>query len=345
MDIFIVLSFFTGLIFVAFMKFRRTSLWTGFFFLLFCTVLALTGLIEYIDSGNWYASHPVLNVIIFAITAVAAVFILLFPLITLIMFFVQGIRNLQKEGLNFPNALSLLMSFVILLTLFILPITGINVILNMLHIRSSLTITLFVFLNSAALYFLGLLCIYVLTGFLNTVHWSEKHDFQYIVVLGCQVFGTVVPTLLAGRVEKGMELLSHNPNAILIMSGGQGNGEDISEAEAMKQYAVSHGIPEERIMIENKSRDTSENLLNSSYLMNEKDCNIAVVTNSFHVFRALLIADSLHLKCLGYGSKTKWYFTLNAMIRKFVGYLSLRWKVHAAVLTVILLVVALLEFL
>lgn len=129
------------------------------------------------------------------------------------MFFVQGIRNLRKEGLNFPNALSLLMSFVILLTLFILPITGINVILNMLHIRSSLTITLFVFLNSAALYFLGLLCIYVLTGFLNTVHWSEKHDFQYIVVLGCQVFGTVVPPLLAGRVEKGMELLSHNPNA------------------------------------------------------------------------------------------------------------------------------------
>lgn len=129
------------------------------------------------------------------------------------------------------------------------------------------------------------------------------------------------------------------------MSGGQGNGEDISEAEAMKQYAVSHGIPEERIMIENKSRDTSENLLNSSDLMNGTDCHIAVVTNSFHVFRALLIADSLHLKCLGYGSKTKWYFTLNAMIREFVGYLSLRWKVHAAVLTVFLLVDTLLEFL
>ena len=56
---------------------------------------------------------------------------------------------------------------------------------------------------------------------------------------------------------------------------------------------------------------------------------VIVVTTAYHVFRALLLAKQQGLKCVGFGAKTKWYFTLNALIREFVGYLSLTWKQHA----------------
>lgn len=341
MDIFVLVTLCLGLLFACMMKYKRTSLWTGFLFLLLCGCLALTGLIEYMDSGNWYLHHPILNFLIFFFASIAAIFILLFPLITLITFFIQGIKNLRKEGIRFSNALSLFLSFVIFITLFLFPIVGIRKILLLLHIHSSFTVIFFVFLNVVALYFLGLLCVYVITGYLNTFHISEKQNFQYIIVLGCQVFGKKVPPLLAGRIEKGIELYHKNPDAILIMSGGQGNGEDIAEAEAMKQYAIEHGVDENRILVEDQSTDTRENLLNSLALMQEGTGSIAIVTNAFHVFRALLIANTLHIHARGYGSKTKWYFSLNAMIREFVGYLSMKWKLHTIVSVLLLLLILL----
>lgn len=70
----------------------------------------------------------------------------------------------------------------------------------------------------------------------------------------------------------------------------------------------------------------------------EKDRpKVIVVTTTYHVFRALLLAKQQGLKCVGFGAKTKWYFTLNALIREFAGYLRLTWKRHtfAAVLIIL----------
>jgi vancomycin permeability regulator SanA len=60
----------------------------------------------------------------------------------------------------------------------------------------------------------------------------------------------------------------------------------------------------------------------------EQPARFAIVTTSYHVFRSLIIARKQHIKCVGYGAKTKWYFTLNATIREFIGYLSLTRKMH-----------------
>ena len=56
-----------------------------------------------------------------------------------------------------------------------------------------------------------------------------------------------------------------------------------------------------------------------------------IITTAYHVFRALLLAKQQGIKCVGYGAKTKWYFTLNALLREFVGYLRLTWKKHTLV--------------
>ena len=66
---------------------------------------------------------------------------------------------------------------------------------------------------------------------------------------------------------------------------------------------------------------------------------VVVVTTSYHVFRALLLAKQQGLKCVGFGAKTKWYFTLNALIREFAGYLRLTWKRHIFVAAAIILIV------
>ena len=71
--------------------------------------------------------------------------------------------------------------------------------------------------------------------------------------------------------------------------------------------------------------------------MEEPVKRVAIVTTSYHVFRALILAKKQGIRCVGYGSQTKWYFTLNALIREFIGYLSIRWKIHGFVLLLIVI--------
>lgn len=66
--------------------------------------------------------------------------------------------------------------------------------------------------------------------------------------------------------------------------------------------------------------------------MTKESPRVGLVTTSYHVFRALILAKDLGIRCIGFGSVTKWYFTLNALIREFIGYLSVTWKKHSIVI-------------
>lgn len=83
--------------------------------------------------------------------------------------------------------------------------------------------------------------------------------------------------------------------------------------------------------MERESVSTEENLRFSAKLAEKKDAKVVIVTTAYHVFRALILARKQGMKCVGFGAKTKWYFTLNALIREFAGYLSLTWKKHGIV--------------
>lgn len=103
----------------------------------------------------------------------------------------------------------------------------------------------------------------------------------------------------------------------------------------MYEYCLQQGVDALRMKKETASKNTEQNLLYSYDLIKDPDAKIALVTTRYHVFRALVLARKLSIRCIGYGSRTKWYFTLNALLREFAGYLSLTWRFHLRVLAVL----------
>ena len=314
-----------GLIFALVMLHDARSLWSGFTFLLFIGGASLAMLLTAARYTTWLNNHPAITFFGILLVLAALVLLVLFPLLLVLVYFVEGIRILRREGARPANMLSLLFAAALAAYLLVWPrIGGLEI--------GAVGTLIYGMVGMAALYLLFLMAMYETSALLNLVHIRKKRKLDYIVVLGCAVFGQKVPPLLAGRLDKAIQLMDSNPNAKLICSGGQGHGEDIPEGEAMAAYAVAHGVPEEKIIIENKSRNTRENLQFSRALMQGTAPRIAIVTTAYHVFRALLLARQCGIRCVGFGAKTKLYFTLNATLREFVGYLSLSRKRHARVL-------------
>ncbi len=98
----------------------------------------------------------------------------------------------------------------------------------------------------------------------------------------------------------------------------------LSESAAMKRYLTGHGVPEERIVEENASSSTFENMKFSREKIGKTDptVKIAFSTTNYHVFRSGLFARRVKMRAVGMGAKTKWYFWPNAAVREFVGLLT-----------------------
>lgn len=130
----------------------------------------------------------------------------------------------------------------------------------------------------------------------SLIYHSAKQDppkeVDYLIVLGARVRGEMMTKALLFRVEAALEYLRENPNTKVIASGGQGPGEDITEAEAMRRYFVANGIEENRILLEGSSTTTFENLSFSRDMI-EDEASVAIVSNDFHVFRASIIGKRL----------------------------------------------------
>lgn len=121
---------------------------------------------------------------------------------------------------------------------------------------------------------------------------------EYLIVLGAQVKGTRVSQALSQRLERAEAYLREHEDTIVIVSGGQGQGEDISEAEAMKEWLTGRGIDEGRIRMEDRSVNTSQNIRYSRELMEDPEALAGIVSNDFHVFRAAHIAKAQGLKAV-----------------------------------------------
>ena len=159
-------------------------------------------------------------------------------------------------------------------------------------------------------------------------------DIDYIIILGCGIRedGTLFP-LLKGRVDNAVgiyrsQLEKTGKAPYLVPSGGQGPDEVCSEAEAMKNYLIAEGIPEEHILTENRSSTTLENMKFSKALIESRsdNANVAFSTTNYHVFRSGIWAQRAGLKAHGSGSRTKWYFWPNALLREMAGLFAEKWK-------------------
>lgn len=131
-----------------------------------------------------------------------------------------------------------------------------------------------------------LLAFVALSGYANRADGDERA----VVVLGAGLRGDKVSRVLRYRLDAAYEYHLQNPHALIVVTGGQGRGETIPEARAMKRYLVQKGVPEELILEEGKSTSTEENFLFAAALLAERgigwDAPIAYATNAFHCYRA-----------------------------------------------------------
>lgn len=131
--------------------------------------------------------------------------------------------------------------------------------------------------------------ILIVGGKIDTVTYNE----DAIIVLGAAVHGKTPSRTLRYRLKKAVDYHEQNPDAIIIVSGGQGAQEDISEAEAMKIYLVENGVAANKIIKEDKSTSTAENFKFSKEILDETfsgDYSVAFITNEYHIMRASLCA-------------------------------------------------------
>ncbi len=123
---------------------------------------------------------------------------------------------------------------------------------------------------------------------------SVTHKEDAIIVLGAAVHGKTISRSLKNRLDTAAEYRTQNPDVLIIVSGGKGQGEDITEAEAMEKYLLEKGVPKQNILKEDKATSTYQNFLYSKEILTErfdKNFSVAFVTNEFHIFRARLCAN------------------------------------------------------
>lgn len=118
---------------------------------------------------------------------------------------------------------------------------------------------------------------------------KERKDLDYIIVLGAHVDGTRLSLALLERTRRAFQYLKENPRTKAVLSGGMGTGEQITEARAMYDYLTERGVEGNRLILEERSTNTKENLDFSLALIGDLDRSVGVVTNHFHVFRGVAI--------------------------------------------------------
>ncbi|MEG9295293.1 YdcF family protein [Mangrovibacillus sp. Mu-81] len=175
-----------------------------------------------------------------------------------------------------------------------------------------------------AVYSLFLLSFIAVEGFIFYELEKSKDvdgaEFDVMIILGAGLKGDIPSKTLISRLEAGKAILLDNKELPVVVSGGQGEGESIPEAEAMGIYLMKHGISEERIIYEDTSTTTYENLRNSKNILLQKglkDPNVLIVTSDYHVVRAKMLADELHLHNKGLGGNSPFFVKVNYFIREY----------------------------
>ena len=279
----------------------------------------------------------------------ASVFILAVALVTLLgivafgaMLVFNGLEVLRRERHSLANALSLIIGVLILVYVVITVVTVFSS-----NVQTFLLMVLVGFPTG----YLGLgLVAYVVWASAYTA-WMRRRGIPVaaVIVLGAGLSGgrTVTP-LLAARVDAAIDWIRARPAPEdtapwLVCSGGQGPDEQVSEAQAMAEYAESRGVPRERIPLEDHSRNTRENIRFSQRLLATHDCAgpVAVATSSYHAFRAALLMRAARMPGYAIGARTARYYWPSAMIREYLAVLRDHRILNAVLLAVLCVPLAL----
>lgn len=175
--------------------------------------------------------------------------------------------------------------------------------------------------SSALICFSIILAVILSVSMIKQINDPPPDDNTTLVVLGCKVKDGRPSLMLGRRLDAAYEYLSEHESVNVVVSGGKGDDELISEAECMKQYLTSKGIAEERIFMEDKSTTTQENLLFSkSIIENSKlPSTITLVTDGFHQKRAEMLAEKIGIHPYNISGYTSWYIIPTYWVREWIG--------------------------
>lgn len=173
----------------------------------------------------------------------------------------------------------------------------------------------------AAAVCLSLLLFVIVEGLIIS-GFSQKgrSGLDYLVVLGAQMKASGPSKALRYRLDKACEYLEENEGTKVIVSGGQGHDEHISEAQGMYDYLTEQGIAKDRIFVEDESKNTFQNLTFSAEFLDKETDSVGVVSNNFHVFRAVKIAKKAgYRNVCGIAARGEPFLQINNMMREFFG--------------------------
>ena len=174
-----------------------------------------------------------------------------------------------------------------------------------------LTISIFIFIFTV-LTFSVFLFFY---GSRTTAIFNE----DVIIVLGAGIRDGEVGGTLARRLDAAVSYHKQNPNALIIVSGGVGHREVISEAEAMRRYLIYHGVDPSVILLEDRAYSTYSNMRYSRIIIDEHfdDVpNVVVITSGFHMYRSVRFARQVGLDITIYSARTPVMSTPFAYVRE-----------------------------
>jgi len=163
---------------------------------------------------------------------------------------------------------------------------------------------------------------------------------DFVIVLGAGLGpGGKVPPLLASRLDRGQQIWNSlnrratGPGPLLIVSGGKGDDERVPEASAMAAYLVARGFSADHLLLEERSRNTEENLLFSKAITDQvqSGARCTIVTSDFHAFRAAMIARRLGIRGQVTGARVAGYYRPSGMLREFAAVLLRYWAVNLAI--------------
>ncbi|MCH5315982.1 MAG: YdcF family protein [Eubacterium sp.] len=150
---------------------------------------------------------------------------------------------------------------------------------------------------------------------------TNATDQNVVIVLGCAVYGETPSIMLKKRVNSAYEYLTKNEDSVAVLSGGQGNGESISEAECMRRLLTEKGIDESRLYLEDQSTNTAENIANSKKILEENNLgyDVAIATSDYHLKRATMIAERNGLTAARISSHSGFFDVPSFYIRDTLG--------------------------
>ena len=153
---------------------------------------------------------------------------------------------------------------------------------------------------------------------------DEDAERPYLVVLGAAVHGDDASLSLVHRLCGVLDYMEQYPDSVAIVSGGQGKGENMTEAKCMYDWLTAHGIEGSRIIMEDRATSTAENLAFSFDIIRslgvEPDGNTAILSSPYHLFRAKSMARSMGVEAAGVAGHWDYpILTINYFIREAFG--------------------------